>query len=83
MKKLMFSLFAAMMLIGVQAIAQDATNEKPIWRPSVDITMSYSSRYISDGWVINPERTGTTTTVTPASTTNPKNGTTGLATTTR
>ena len=55
MKKLMFSLFAAMMLIGVQAIAQDATNEKPIWRPSVDISMSYSSRYISDGWVVNPE----------------------------
>ena len=55
MKKLMFSLFAAMMLIGVQAIAQDATNEKPIWRPAVDISMSYSSRYISDGWVINPE----------------------------
>ena len=55
MKKLMFSLFAAMMLIGVQAMAQDATNEKPIWQPSVDISMSYSSRYISDGWVINPE----------------------------
>ena len=26
MKKLMFSLFAAMMLIGVQAMAQDANN---------------------------------------------------------
>ena len=55
MKKLMFSLFAAMMLIGVQAMAQDATNEKPIWQPSVDLSLSYSSRYISDGWVINPE----------------------------
>ena len=55
MKKLMFSLFAAMMLIGVQAMAQDATNEKPIWQPSVGINLSYSSRYISDGWVVNPE----------------------------
>ena len=55
MKKLMFSLFAAMMLIGVQAMAQDATNEKPVWQPSVELSLSYSSRYISDGWVINPE----------------------------
>ena len=55
MKKLMFSLFAAMMLIGVQAKAQDATNEKPIWQPSVDISLSYSSRYISEGNVGNPD----------------------------
>ena len=52
MKKVMFSLFAAMMLIGVQAMAQD---EKPMWQPSVDISFSYGSRYLSDGWVINPE----------------------------
>ena len=55
MKKLMFSLFAAMMLIGVQAMAQDATNEKPAWLPSVDISFSYGSRYMSDGKIINPE----------------------------
>ncbi len=55
MKKLMFSLFAAMMLIGVQAMAQDATNEKPIWQPSVGINLSYGSRYMSDGKIINPE----------------------------
>ena len=55
MKKLMFSLFAAMMLIGVQAMAQDATNEKPVWMPSISLTFEYASRYMSDGKIVNPE----------------------------
>ena len=56
MKKLMFSLFAAMMLIGVQAMAQDAAaDEKPVWQPSVSLNLSYSSRYMSDGKIINPK----------------------------
>lgn len=48
----MFGFFAAMLLIGAQAMAQD---EKPIWQPSIDITLQYASRYMSDGKIINPE----------------------------
>ena len=60
MKNFLKGAFAVAALAGAQIFAQEAvpeveTKEKSMLIPSVTLSLDYKSRYISDGFVVNPQ----------------------------
>ena len=55
LKQVFSGLFAAAMMFGATAVAQDVAEEKNEWMPEFSFSAKYASRYLSKGKVVNPE----------------------------
>lgn len=55
LKQLFGGLFAAVMMTGAVAMADEAAAEKEEWIPDISLSAKWASRYLSKGAVVNPD----------------------------